>query len=131
MTPFYLFFGVLLIYIFQSQIYLNKLKSFISVFLILFILSPFVYAFISITQTNKRTDYPGKVIASKVQLQWDKKFSDKKILRVYGDEWISGNLCYHLKSRPKCIIIHGKKYVEVATDMESILFKLQELKDLK
>jgi len=37
MTPFYLFFGVLLIYIFQSQINLNKLKSFISVFLILFI----------------------------------------------------------------------------------------------
>ena len=62
---------------------------------------------------------------------FDGKFSDKKILRIYGDEWIAGNLCYHLKSRPKCIIIHGKKYVEVATDMESILFKLQELKDLK
>ena len=28
MTPFYLFFGVLVIYIFQSQINLNKLKSF-------------------------------------------------------------------------------------------------------
>ena len=28
MTPFYLFFGVLIIYIFQSQINLNKLKSF-------------------------------------------------------------------------------------------------------
>ena len=27
MTPFYLFFGVLLVYIFQSQINLNKLKS--------------------------------------------------------------------------------------------------------
>ena len=37
MTPFYLFFGVLLIYIFQSQINLNKLKYFISLFLILFI----------------------------------------------------------------------------------------------
>ena len=35
MTPFYLFFGVLLIYIFQSQINLNKLKGFVSVFLIL------------------------------------------------------------------------------------------------
>ena len=96
-----------------------------------FILSPFVYSYISITQTDKRTDYPGRGIATKVQLQWDKKFSDKKILRIYGDEWIAGNLCYHLKSRPKCIIIHGKKYVEVATDMESILFKLQELEDLK
>ena len=37
MTPFYLFFGVLLIYIFQSQINLSKLKGFISVFLVLFI----------------------------------------------------------------------------------------------
>ena len=33
MTPFYLFFGVLVIYIFQSQINLNKLKGFITVYL--------------------------------------------------------------------------------------------------
>ena len=60
MTPFYLFFGVLVIYIFQSQINLNKLKGFVSVFLILFIFSPFAYAYISITETDKRTDYQGK-----------------------------------------------------------------------
>ena len=42
---------------------------------------------------------------------------------VFGNIWDAGNLSYHLKSRPKCIIIRGKKYVEVATDMESILFK--------
>ena len=78
MTPFYLFFGVLLVYIFQSQINLKKLKGFVSVFLILFVFSPFVYAYISITETDKRTDYPGRDIAAKVQLQWDKNFSDKK-----------------------------------------------------
>ena len=33
-TPFYLFFGVLIIYIFQAQINLIKLKSFAMVFLI-------------------------------------------------------------------------------------------------
>ena len=60
MTPFYLFFGVLLVYIFQSQINLKKLKGFVSIFLILFIFSPFAYAYISITQTDKRTDYKGK-----------------------------------------------------------------------
>ena len=70
MTPFYLFFGVLVIYIFQSQINLNKLKGFTTVFIILFILSPFAYAYISITETDKRTDYPGKVIAQKVQKEW-------------------------------------------------------------
>ncbi len=99
MTPFYLFFGVLLVYIFQSQINLNKLKSFASVFLILFILSPFAYAYISITQTDKRTDYPGKLIAKEIQKKWDNKYKSK-ISFVVGDEWVAGNLSYHLKSRP-------------------------------
>ena len=100
MTPFYLFFGVLLIYIFQSQINLNKLKYFVSLFLILFIFSPFAYAYISITQTDKRTDYPGKERAIEVQKRWDKKF-ESKINVVLGNEWLAGNLSYHLKSRPK------------------------------
>ena len=100
MTPFYLFFGVLLIYIFQSQINLNKLKYFVSLFLILFIFSPFAYAYISITQTDKRTDYPGKEHAIEVQKRWDKKF-ESKINVVLGNEWLAGNLSYHLKSRPR------------------------------
>ena len=100
MTPFYLFFGVLLIYIFQSQINLNKLKYFVSLFLILFIFSPFAYAYISITQTDKRTDYPGKERAIEVQKRWDKKF-ESKINVVLGNEWLAGNLSYHLKSRPR------------------------------
>jgi len=102
MTPFYLFFGVLVIYIFQSQINLNKLKSFTTVFLILFIFSPFAYAYVSITQTDKRTDYPGKEIADQIQKKWNKKYKSE-ILYVYGNEWIGGNLSYHLKSRPKWI----------------------------
>ena len=100
MTPFYLFFGVLLVYIFQSQINLKKLKGFVSVFLILFIFSPFAYAYISITQTDKRTDYPGREIAKIVQNEWDKNFS-KKIKFVYGaSSWDMWNLSYNLKSRP-------------------------------
>ena len=90
MTPFYLFFGVLLVYIFQSQINLNKLKGFVSVFIILFILSPFAYAYVSITQTDKRTDYPGKEIAQKVQLEWNKNFEDS-INVVLGNGWDAGN----------------------------------------
>jgi 4-amino-4-deoxy-L-arabinose transferase-like glycosyltransferase len=100
MTPFYLFFGVLIIYIFQSQINLNKLKSFVSVFLILFIFSPFAYAYISVTQTDKRTDYPGKEHAIEVQKRWDQKF-ESKINVVLGNGWLAGNLSYHLKSRPR------------------------------
>ena len=100
MTPFYLFFGVLVIYISQSQINLNKLKGFVSVFLILFIFSPFAYAYVSITQTDKRTDYPGKIIAKEIQNHWDKKEFNLPINVVIGNEWAAGNLSYHLKSRP-------------------------------
>ena len=99
MTPFYLFFGVLIVYLFQAQINLKKLDSFMSAFLILFILSPFAYAYISITETDKRTDYPGKEIAIKVQHVWSQNHKEP-INIVLGDEWVAGNLSYHLKSRP-------------------------------
>jgi 4-amino-4-deoxy-L-arabinose transferase-like glycosyltransferase len=99
MTPFYLFFGVLIVYIFQAQVNLKKLNGFIATFLILFIFSPFVYAYISITETDKRTDYSGKEIAIKVQYVWSKNYKEP-INVVLGDEWVAGNLSYHLQSRP-------------------------------
>ena len=104
MTPFYLFFGVLVIYISQSQINLNKLKSFTTVFIILFIFSPFAYAYVSITETDKRTDYPGREVAQKIQKEWDSKYNGL-IEKVEGDEWHAGNLSYHLKSRPKWLYV--------------------------
>ena len=121
MTPFYLFFGVLIVYIFQAQINLKKLNGFISAFLILFIFSPFAYAYISITETDKRTDYPGKEIAENIMLEWEKQLPDFNIKAwglehykksweevnigalgyffetVEGDEWIAGNLSYQLR----------------------------------
>jgi 4-amino-4-deoxy-L-arabinose transferase-like glycosyltransferase len=99
MTPFYLFFGILIVYIFQTQINLKKLNSFISVFLILFIFLPFAYAYVSITETEKRTDYLGKEIALKVEYAWNKN-NKEPINVVLGDEWVAGNLSYHLKPRP-------------------------------
>jgi len=99
MTPFYLFFGVLIVYIFQAQIKFKKLNNFIVVFIILFVFSPFAYAYISITETGKRTDYSGKQIAIKTQYAWDQNHKEP-INVVLGDEWLAGNLSYHLKSRP-------------------------------
>ncbi len=110
MTPFYLFFGSLIVYIFQSQINLKKIKNFINVFLILFILSPVTYAYISITQVDKRTDYNGKEIALNIQKIWDKKYKSE-ITYVKGDEWHAGNLSYHLKSRPKWLSIDSEKII--------------------
>ena len=99
MTPFYLFFGVFLVYIFKSQINLKKVKSFLLGFLFLFFLSPIIYSYISLTQKDKRTDYPGKEIALKTQIICDQDFKSE-IEFVTGDEWKAGNLSYHLKSRP-------------------------------
>ena len=127
MTPFYLFFGVLIIYIFQSQINLNKLKNFATVFIILFIFSPFAYAYVSITQTDKRTDYKGKEKANLVRLYLDDK-GYKKINLIIGNEWLAGNLCYHLKSRPTCIIVASKEDTEVYTPQGMVVFKSQDIK---
>tara|TARA_B110000114_G_scaffold154435_1_gene167261 strand:- start:302 stop:832 length:531 start_codon:yes stop_codon:yes gene_type:complete len=99
MAPFYLFFGVLIVYIFQVQINLKKLNNFIYTFLILFIFSPFAYAYISITETDKRTDYLGKTIAEKTQYAWDQDHIEP-VSVVLGNEWKAGNLSYHLDSRP-------------------------------
>ena len=99
LTPFYLFFGVMIVYIVKSQMNLKKLKTFFLSFLILFFLSPILYSYVSISQTDKRTDYPGNEIAKKVQLAWDQDFNEP-IQFVVGDEWKAGNLSYHLKSRP-------------------------------
>ncbi len=99
MTPFYLFLGTLFVYLFQKEINLKKLKPFMIGFIIFFFLSPIFYAYVSISQDDKRTDYLGKEIATKTQYAWDQQFSST-IDIVLGDEWSAGNLSYHLKSRP-------------------------------
>ncbi|MDC3384860.1 glycosyltransferase family 39 protein [Candidatus Pelagibacter sp.] len=100
MTPFYLFFGVFAVYMFKNQINLKKLNSFLYGFIFLVLLSPILYSYISVKQTNKRTDYFGKEIADLVERRWNKNFSNE-IMYVVGDEWFAGNLSYHLPSRPK------------------------------
>ena len=99
MTPFYLFFGILFIYIYKNFIDLKKIKKFYYVFLFFFILSPSLYLTISLVDETKRTDYPGKEIARLVQNKWDDNFMNE-IKIVIGDEWSAGNLSYHLNSRP-------------------------------
>jgi hypothetical protein len=100
MTPFYLFFGLMFIYMFESRINLNYLKKFIVMFLLIFILSPAAYLYVSFSKDDSRTDFPGKEIARLVQNKWDKNFTNKIVI-VVGDEWLGGNLSYHLQSRPQ------------------------------
>ena len=70
------------------------------IFLFIFILSPSIYLYASLSRDNKRTDFPGKEIAQLVQNRWDKNFTNK-ISIIVGDEWLGGNLSYHLRSRPQ------------------------------
>ncbi len=105
MTPFYLFIGTLFIYIFQNNMKTN-LNKFYAMLIFIFLLSPSLYGYISVTQTDKRTDYKGKQIARAVENKL-KELGFPNTFRVYGDEWIAGNLCYHLKSKPKCLISSG------------------------
>ena len=99
LTPFYLFLGVLFFELLRKKIEIKKLTKLYYIIIFLFILSPASYFAISVIDETKRTDYPGKEISRLVQNKWDDNFiNDIKI--VVGDEWIAGNLSYHLRSRP-------------------------------
>ena len=108
MTPFYLFLGVLFIYLFHKKITFKKFYKFSYLFGVLFILSPSIYSYVSISQNNKRTDFPGEEIAYLVQDKWNKNF-DNSIKIVIGDEWYAGNLSYHLSTRPKWFLTLNDK----------------------
>ncbi len=105
MTTFYVFPGIFFVYLFNSNILLEKFKKFYTVFLFIFFTLPIAYGADSYFQKNKRTDFPGKEIAIKIQTAWDENFSNN-INIVVGDGWVyggwyAGNLSYHLKDRPK------------------------------
>ena len=114
MSSFYLFMGVLFLYIFQKKIIFKKIKYFLSILLFLFILSPGIYLYVSISESNKRTDYPGREISIIVQEKWDNNFKDE-IKSVIGHQWSAGNLSYHLKSNPKWYS-HSNAFVERTFD---------------
>ena len=99
MTPFYLFFGVLILSMFDIKDDEQTFKEFFKPFLILFLLSPITYGLVSLINENKRTDYKGKIEANKVLQVWQKDFTEK-INVVLGDEWYAGNISYHMEGRP-------------------------------
>ena len=117
MTPFYLFSGVLCVYIFQTKIYKERFKYFLNIFLFLFILSPAIYFYHSISTKDKRTDYRGKEIARLIQTKWNNSFSNE-IEIVFGNIWDAGNLSYHLKSKPEWTggLWHGIKEIPKNTE---------------
>ncbi len=120
MTPFYLFFGTLFLFIFKNFIDLKKIKRFYYIFLFFFILSPVLYTVVSLADKTKRTDYPGKEIARLVQNKWDDNFTNE-IKIVIGDEWYAGNLSYHLYSRPIWVNDLKNKATNISED-EGVIY---------
>ena len=104
MTPFYISFGLLFIYVLKSEINFEKIKAFTSLFLVLFFISPILYAYVSISKNDKRTDFNGKNLAIQAKNFYQTEANDLgKMEYVKGNEWIAGNISYHLPERPKWI----------------------------
>jgi len=134
MTTFYVFPGVFFVYLFSSNIILEKFKKFFSVFLFIFFILPVVYGIDSYIQKDKRTDFPGKEIAKKVQNAWDRNFSNK-IEVVVGEGWIygrwyAGNLSYHLKDRPKLKNERSDDSFKVGTIWVDVLNNIKSCKGI-
>jgi 4-amino-4-deoxy-L-arabinose transferase-like glycosyltransferase len=123
MTPFYISFGLLFVYIFKSEINFEKMKAFTSLFLVLFLISPILYAYVSISKTDKRTDFNGKNLAIQAKNFYETEANDLgKMEYVKGNEWIAGNISYHLPERPKWIY-SSKDIFMCNKDMECIKYK--------
>ncbi len=123
MTPFYINFGLLFVYIFKSEINFEKMKAFSSLFLVLFLISPILYAYVSISKTDKRTDFNGKNLAIQAKNFYETEANDLgKMEYVKGNEWIAGNISYHLPERPKWIYSSKDLYM-CNRDMECIKYK--------
>ncbi len=123
MTPFYISFGLLFVYILKSQINFEKMRAFSSIFLILFLLSPILYSYVSISQTDKRTDFDGKKLAQQAKAFYDTEGKNLgKMEYIKGNEWIAGNISYHLPERPKWI--YSSNEVQLCNkDMKCLIYK--------
>ena len=123
MTPFYISFGLMFVYIFKAQINFEKTRAFVSIFFILFLISPISYSYISITQTDKRTDFNGENLAKQAKDFYITEANDLgKMTYIKGNEWIAGNISYHLPERPKWIYSSSEVYL-CNKDMRCIKFK--------
>ena len=123
MTPFYISFGLLFIYILKSEINFEKMRTFSSIFLILFLLSPILYSYVSITKTDKRTDFEGKNLANQAKVFFETEGEELgKMEYIKGNEWIGGNISYHLPERPKWI--YSSNEVQLCNkDMKCLTYK--------
>ena len=97
---------------------LSSFNSYVRVFI-----SPILYAYVSISKTDKRTDFNGKNLAKQAKNFYETEANDLgKMEYVKGNEWIAGNISYHLPERPKWI--YSSNEVQLCNkDMKCLTYK--------
>ncbi|MES9912080.1 MAG: glycosyltransferase family 39 protein [Candidatus Sedimenticola sp. 4PFRAG1] len=103
-TPYFLSFGLLVVYFLRPHIELHRLKRFGVYFALIAMTYPILYATIqhlapSIKHDGKRTHFPGDTLAMQVTETWNSKF-DKPLRFVIGDPWTAGNIAWYAQERP-------------------------------
>lgn len=103
MVPFYMYLGVFVLYLFKSKINFEKSKRFLISIISFFLFYTLAYLGISLGSDEKRTDFDGKKYARIIELKWKIQNPGKLINVVSGNEWLAGNISYHLKTNPKWV----------------------------
>jgi len=103
MVPFYMYLGVFVLYLFKSEINFEKSKRFLISIISFFLFYTLAYLGISLGSDEKRTDFDGKKYARIIELKWKIQNPGKPINVVSGNEWLAGNISYHLKTNPKWV----------------------------
>jgi len=95
-TPLLSFWGVMLFAFLQpSQIHF---KRFIITIFGLLLLASSAYVFVQTQPGERRSNFPGKVIAKDIQTSWEQQFH-RPLKFIAGERWISGNIAFF--SKPK------------------------------
>jgi len=107
-TPLFLTAGVTLVYFWQHSLSAERLRRFMLVWTIFFLLPLVAYGSVGLwgpafTERGKRTQFPGQALAEVVFTKWFDRFEEPPAM-IIGSFWHAGNISYHSTSRPSVFI---------------------------
>jgi hypothetical protein len=107
-TPLFLTAGVTLVYFWQHYLAEKRLRRFMVVWTIFFLLPLVAYAGVGLwgpafTGRGKRTQFPGQALADVVFNRWHARFAETPAM-IIGEFWNAGNISYHSLPRPSVFI---------------------------
>jgi len=107
-TPLFLTASVTLVYFCKDFLSEKRLRRFMAVWLIFFLLPLVTYGSVGLwgpafTERGKRTQFPGQALADVVFTKWHARFEESPAM-IIGEFWNAGNISYHSKARPSVFI---------------------------